>query len=533
MPPIDLVNHCSPSVATGAWGGLSGVCDSLRRIAVALIANLCWLAAALLAAAGLLLFGPTPLAAIIAGVAGILAFAATLAVGLKADLNFADKLAALGHAVGLRSGEESTSVEAIAKSLCGRLDRAHQFKSAFSSLRQPAALIAADGVILGATDGLTAIEPGAAEGNGIEAVLGESYLFGGAATESLTVVGGKRFVAQRRPVFGGRAVIELEPAGHYIGDDDLDAFVTALGVGRTGFRFDAWGMQHSPAVKALGGALEKFDRGSRAIDQMLAGEAVDPAYLSSTAGLAPQVRRMRDAFQQLAEERDEAEAARELLASKMDAILMAIDRYRASVSNLAALADQSRTGLTVASSAIAKGRDKTKAVRALERQAVTLATDAALAAQRTGAAVGGLESTAKEIDRMVGAIEDVSFRTNLLALNAAVEAARAGEKGAGFAVVAGEVRTLAQATQQAVREIRAVIAKSRTHAGTSVTETDSLKNILAGLGSHLENLSNETDMIAGALDEGSGAIARLDGSVNAVGTEAARALQLPARKKSA
>lgn len=134
---------------------------------------------------------------------------------------------------------------------------------------------------------------------------------------------------------------------------------------------------------------------------------------------------------------------------------------------------------------------------------------------------------------MVGAIEDVSFRTNLLALNAAVEAARAGEKGAGFAVVAGEVRTLAQATQQAVREIRTIIAKSRTQAGDSVTETDSLKNILAGLGSHLENLSKETDMIAGALDEGSGAIARLDGSVSAVGTEAARALQLPARRKSA
>ncbi len=505
----------------------------MRRLTVALIANVCWLLAALTAAAALLLFGVSALAATIALGAVVLAFAGTLALGLNGDRQFADRLAALGHAVGLKAAEDSSSVEAIVKNLCGRLDRAHQFKSAFSSLRRPAALISVDGLILGSTDGLTSIEPGAEEGHGIEAVLGEAYLFGGAAAESLTMVGGRRYIAERRALSGGRAVIELELAGQFIADDDLDAFVSALSAGRTSFRFDDWGMQHSPALKALGGALEKFDRGTRAIEQILAGEAVDPTLISASGGFAPQVRRMRDAFDALTEERDEAEAARQLLASKMDAILMAIDRYRASVTNLAQLADQSRAGLSVASSAIEKGRVKAKELRALERQAVTLATDAALAAQRTGTAVGGMEHAAKEIDRMVGAIEDVSFRTNLLALNAAVEAARAGEKGAGFAVVAGEVRTLAQATQQAVREIRTIIAKSRTQAGDSVTETDSLKNILAGLGSHLENLSKETDMIAGALDEGSGAIARLDGSVSAVGTEAARALQLPARRKSA
>jgi methyl-accepting chemotaxis protein len=100
-------------------------------------------------------------------------------------------------------------------------------------------------------------------------------------------------------------------------------------------------------------------------------------------------------------------------------------------------------------------------------------------------------------------------------------------------VVAGEVRTLAQATQKAAREIRAVVGNSRTHSAQSAAETEELRRILSGLGAHLENLSNETDMIAGALDEGSGAIARLDSNVNAVGTVAAKALQLPARRQSA
>ena len=271
----------------------------------------------------------------------------------------------------------------------------------------------------------------------------------------------------------------------------------------------------------------------KAIGQLLRGEEIDALLLMGAGALAPELRQFEHDLNALLAEREAALMAREHLEAKMEAILRAIDRYRASVTSLAELADQSRAGLSVASSAIEKGRAKAQSVRALERQAVALAADAALAVQRTSASVGGVASTTAEIDRMVSSIEDVSFRTNLLALNAAVEAARAGEKGAGFAVVAAEVRTLAQATQKAAREIKSLVGTSRREASTSVEEAASLKKILSGLGGHLENLSNETDMIAGALDEGSGAIARLGGSVAAVGSEAAKALQLPARKHSA
>ena len=214
----------------------------------------------------------------------------------------------------------------------------------------------------------------------------------------------------------------------------------------------------------------------------------------------------------------------------MQAVLTAIDKYRATVTPMAALADQSRTGLIVAGAAVQRGRDQIKTARVLEREAIVLAADAALAAQRTQVAAEGVDTTTSEIDKMVAAIEDVSFRTNLLALNAAVEAARAGEKGAGFAVVADEVRMLAQSTQKTAKEIRALVGTNRQQAGASLTEADKLKNILAGLGEHLENLSNETDKIAGALDEGSGAITRLDSHVGGFGDEAARALLLPRRK---
>jgi len=212
-------------------------------------------------------------------------------------------------------------------------------------------------------------------------------------------------------------------------------------------------------------------------------------------------------------------------------VLNAIDKYRHAVTSMAEFAEGARAGITVAGDAVQRGRDRTKMARALGKQVRDIVGAAGEAAERTNKAAGSVDGTTAQIDKLVAAIEDVSFRTNLLALNAAVEAARAGEKGAGFAVVADEVRMLAQSSQKTARDIRTLVGTSLTQSGAGVAETESLKNILAGLSGHLENLSNETDMIAGALDEGSGAISRLDTQVTSLEDEASRALTLPARRQ--
>ncbi len=143
------------------------------------------------------------------------------------------------------------------------------------------------------------------------------------------------------------------------------------------------------------------------------------------------------------------------VAAAVEEVSVSIGETAANARSAGEIVEQARAGAEMALTVMSETVKNVNGIAALIR-----ASDAN---------VGQLDERSKQIGGIIQVIREVADQTNLLALNAAIEAARAGEQGRGFAVVADEVRKLAERTSKATAEIATLIGDVQNHIGETVT----------------------------------------------------------------
>ena len=151
-------------------------------------------------------------------------------------------------------------------------------------------------------------------------------------------------------------------------------------------------------------------------------------------------------------------------------------------SEQAASLEETSASIEEMSSVTRRNAETAQGAKALATEASGAADAGTASMERMARAMQEMKASNGEIAKIIKTIDEIAFQTNLLALNAAVEAARAGEAGAGFAVVAEEVRALAQRSAAAAKEtagqIESALARSDEGARLSVEASESLARIV-------------------------------------------------------
>lgn len=144
-------------------------------------------------------------------------------------------------------------------------------------------------------------------------------------------------------------------------------------------------------------------------------------------------------------------------------------------------------------------------------------------------AMSDIEASAEQIGQIIGSIDEIAFQTNLLALNAGIEAARAGDSGRGFAVVAQEVRALAQRSADAAREIKALVATTKSQVDTGVDIVGRTQKAIGDIVVQVGGISETVSDIALATDSQARELASVAGIVSGLGGEVAESADFARR----
>ena len=236
---------------------------------------------------------------------------------------------------------------------------------------------------------------------------------------------------------------------------------------------------------------------------------------------------IRDSVVQIASAAEELSAVTEQTSAGVNSQKVETDQVATAMHEMTATVQEVARNAEQASHAASNADKEARAGDKVVGEAIVQIERLAAEVVRSSDAMSQLEQESDKIGKVMDVIKAVAEQTNLLALNAAIEAARAGEAGRGFAVVADEVRGLAQRTQKSTEEIEALVAglqngtrqvssimlSSRELTESSVTLTRKAGTSLESITLTVSNIQAMNQQIAAAAEEQSAVAEEISRSI--------------------
>jgi len=180
----------------------------------------------------------------------------------------------------------------------------------------------------------------------------------------------------------------------------------------------------------------------------------------------------------------------------------------------AASIEETSSTLEESASMVRQNTENTKQAAQLAKKAKEAASKGNTDMKQMMKSMEDLKKSSDQIAKIIKVIDEIAFQTNILALNAAVEAARAGEAGQGFAVVAEEVRNLAQRSAQAAKDTAAIIESNIHLSEEGVSVSKHVNDSLVEINNESQKVSELLDEVSAASQEQAQGIAQINKAIS-------------------